>query len=411
MSLATHLRATGVLLVALSLGPVARAAAPLDFDERLKSFAAEQEVLVRTLAAKQQVRVESSVGEFFSAAKAGEWKVVTNKFRPVSTGTPQWDFAKPHPAVAAGVWPAIADVGLATEVLVKMLPRYVAILTHDLTAGLPPGAITLAGTDAGFLCPTVFSRPLADGEKRFTLHQSSLTAAGQFYLPGKFDDTIKVLPDADERQRGRAIFEANPNREFFVVEGFPVDWMYPHLTPHGAVLKLNRERIGTLTEEILMNDRSFWSGRIKQFLGADFAPPVTVKEVCDFVDRAYGRRDLKGFAGDPRYLQNETAQAVYSKLRVAIAGNYSWRAGRSASEPAEQQRMNAAADGAFLQAFALCPTSQEVLFRYLNLLIALHRHDDALLLVDLAVKLAPQNRSLEKLRPQLENLKAGVPLK
>jgi hypothetical protein len=393
---------------ALCLYACASTGASGDFDQRLKSFSAAQEAHLRTLEAKNQVRFDASIWEFLAAAKEGRWNAVTNSFRPMKKGEAQWEAAKLHPHVTAIAWPAIAEVGLATEVYLKLTPRYLAILTHDLTAHLPPGAVCFAGNDSGRVCAAVFSQ----SREQHKLIAFDLAAMGNPVqwkdLQVKFGSSIKLLADVDKRQHGRGIFDANPDRAFFVVEGHPLDWMNSHLSPHGAVLKLNREPIGKLTDEVLAQDRTFWSERVKQFLGADFAPPASLKEACDFVERVYVRSDLKGFGGDPRYLQNETVRRVYSKLRVAIAGNYFWRIDRSVSEPDERNRMTAEADRAFLQAFVLCPSSPEVVFRYLNLLTAMGRHDEALLMADVAFKLAPANNALKSLRPQLESIKAGA---
>ncbi len=38
----------------------------------------------------------------------------------------------------------------------------------------------------------------------------------------------------------KVMFEKNPDREFYVEESFPLDWMYPHLTPYGVIMKINR---------------------------------------------------------------------------------------------------------------------------------------------------------------------------
>ena len=39
----------------------------------------------------------------------------------------------------------------------------------------------------------------------------------------------------------KVIFDHNPKNEFFVEESFPLDWMYPHLTPFGIIMKINRQ--------------------------------------------------------------------------------------------------------------------------------------------------------------------------
>src|SRR5678809_269618 len=35
----------------------------------------------------------------------------------------------------------------------------------------------------------------------------------------------------------KVIFDKNPDHEFYVEESFPLDWMYPHLTPFGIIMK------------------------------------------------------------------------------------------------------------------------------------------------------------------------------
>ncbi len=37
------------------------------------------------------------------------------------------------------------------------------------------------------------------------------------------------------------MFDKNPDNEFFVEESFPLDWMFPYLTPFGVILKINRQ--------------------------------------------------------------------------------------------------------------------------------------------------------------------------
>ena len=64
--------------------------------------------------------------------------------------------------------------------------------------------------------------------------------------------------------------------------------------------------------------------------------------------------------------------------------------------------MQAAADYAFRQSFALCPQSPEAIFRYVNFLAAQHRIDDAILLVKTALRLGPADPQLRGLLQQLE---------
>ena len=41
----------------------------------------------------------------------------------------------------------------------------------------------------------------------------------------------------------KIIFDKNPTNEFFVEESFPLDWMFPYLTPYGIIMKINRNPV------------------------------------------------------------------------------------------------------------------------------------------------------------------------
>src|SRR5438034_2557482 len=49
----------------------------------------------------------------------------------------------------------------------------------------------------------------------------------------------------------KIIFDKNPDHEFYVEESFPLEWMYPHLTPYGIIMKINRQQVPELTEEMV----------------------------------------------------------------------------------------------------------------------------------------------------------------
>jgi len=68
--------------------------------------------------------------------------------------------------------------------------------------------------------------------------------------------------------------------------------------------------------------------------------------------------------------------------------------------------MTRAADLAFRQAYALCPSSPEALFRYVNLLLADKRLDDAILLAETSLQLDPENQQIKDLVENLENFNA-----
>jgi hypothetical protein len=207
----------------------------------------------------------------------------------------------------------------------------------------------------------------------------------------------------------KLIFDHNPDREFYVEESFPLDWMYPCLEPHKLIMKLNRKALAQLPEDTIARDREYWRKLVAGMLGDWLDEKTPVSEVVAFVDRVYVQQNLEGFTGDPRFVQNDYAKRIFSKLRSSIAGVYAWRLSTNAlpeyqpKSNADRQTLLKEADFAFRQAFALCPSNPEALFRYVTLLLQSHRFDDALLIAQTFLKVDPQN---EQARGLLENVKS-----
>ena len=79
-------------------------------------------------------------------------------------------------------------------------------------------------------------------------------------------------------------------------------------------------------------------------------------------------------------------------MRSSSGGRYAWRAQNSQSRGEREQTLKEA-DFAFRQAFVLCPSSPEAVFRYINLLVGHKRLDDAMLLAGAAVRLEEKSKS------------------
>jgi tetratricopeptide (TPR) repeat protein len=215
-------------------------------------------------------------------------------------------------------------------------------------------------------------------------------------VDGKVQLTGQISVMAVNGAMARLIFDRNAGREFFVEESFPLEWMYPHLLPHGFILAIAREPLPAIPPERVEEDRRFWRGQLGQLLGDWLWPETPVAEICAFAERVFLRKDLTGFEGDPKYVANEHTCRAFSKLRSSIGGVYHWRAKVDPDTP-DKPSMAEAADLAFRQAFALCPSSPEAVFRYASLLLAERRLAEALQLARTASKLDPENSQLREL--------------
>ncbi|MBE7499604.1 MAG: hypothetical protein HS113_04715 [Verrucomicrobiales bacterium] len=169
----------------------------------------------------------------------------------------------------------------------------------------------------------------------------------------------------------KVIFDANPEHEFFVEESFPLDWMYPYLTPFGIIMKINREKVPEITEEMVRTDHAFWTQYADRLCGNWITYETPVGDICESVERVYLRGNLRGYNGSRMFVRDNDGQKAFSKLRNSIAGLYYWRY-LDSRIPEERTRLAQEADFAFKQAFAFCPYSPETATRYIQLLAVLN---------------------------------------
>jgi hypothetical protein len=184
----------------------------------------------------------------------------------------------------------------------------------------------------------------------------------------------------------KLIFDKNPGREFYIEESVPLDWMYPYLEPHGLILKLNREPLSALSEEMVGKDHDYWTACLKPILGAWLDADTPVQSVAEFAKKVQGEHSFAGFSGDPGFVKNDYTRKCFSKRRLSIGGLYAWRLNH-ASGSEEKERMSREADFALRQAWALCPDSLEAVFNYANFLAAQRRFPEAVLVAETATQM------------------------
>ena len=426
---------------------------------RLQSFAQAKEQQSRELAAKAGEQISPDFQRFFDAATGGDWKAVTNQYAYNTHHHPQYSQGTNavDTSLITAYWQPVLEINLAYYHVVNCEPKYTAILADGIIKSIPAGSIYFGGTDPGRGVPTAFCKSHADADPFFVLTQNALANAtylnylqamygGRIHIPTAEDSqhcfqeyiddaerrlqANKLKPGEDVKRNGnrvqitgavavmsinglltKVIFDRNPDREFHVEESFPLDWMYPYLEPHGLIMKINRQPLSQLPAAILARDREYWRKLVADMLGDWLDKRTPVSDVAAFVDRVYVRQNLKGFTGDPRFLQNDCAKRIFSKLRSSIGGLYAWRlSGDTPSEyrpksNADYQNLSKEADFAFRQAFALCPYNPEAVSRYADLLLQSNRKGDALLVAQTSLKLDPDNSQVKVLVNKIQGYK------
>jgi tetratricopeptide (TPR) repeat protein len=207
----------------------------------------------------------------------------------------------------------------------------------------------------------------------------------------------------------KVMFDKNPLHEFYVEESFPLDWMYPYLTPFGVIMKINRHQLPELTQDIVDKDHAFWSEYSRRMIGNWITYDTSVKQICDWAEDVYLRHDFSHFTGDRAFIRDDDAQKAFSKLRSSIGSSiYLWRARRANPKyPAEQARVTKEAEFALKQAFAYCPYSPEAVFHLMELLLTQNRIDDALAILQTCHKLDPYSGQINEWIDRLSRSKTA----
>lgn len=448
----------GLLLTALEFPGHAASTTQTSLPPEIVSFIQDKESSARALAQKLGIKVSPDIWAYFRTAQNGSTTTTTNAFERLKKRASQYEGSRDDPAVGSPIWQPVMEVELAVEAFAGQDSSYSMDFGRGVLNSLPPGSIYFGGTDSGRGIVTALSKSHEKGDPIFTLTQNALADQRYLdYLQAIYGNKIRIpttndsqnafqkyLADAQKRLEhdrkfpdeprqikpgetvtiidnrvqvsgqvavmsingllAKVIFDTNPAREFYLEESFPLDWMYPHLSPHGFIFKLNREPLAALSDEVVAKDRQFWIGQQTRLIGGWLTPDTTVQEVCAFVRKTFGRKDFSDFEGDRRFVGQSYANKLYSKLRSSIAGLYHWRIA-TAKTPAGQERMSVEADFAFRQAFALDPHSPDAVFRYVNLLVSARRLEDAFRVAATAQSLDPTNTPLENLVSEVNRMK------
>jgi hypothetical protein len=419
-------------------------------DADLGRFCIAKQQQIRDFAETITNKVPPIIWSFFNAVRVDDWQTATNLATRINMASHRYVDSKTDaaitPALATVIWPPFSESYGAYEEFHNWNMRWLHKFGQEIIKSIPAGSIYFGGTDPGRFIISVLSESQVEGKPFFTLTQNQLADAVYLdYLRVMYGKKIHIpttndlqktfqdyLADAQERSKqhqlkpgeevrevnGRIqvsgtvavmevngllvkrIFEDNPQREFFVEESYPLEWVYPYLVPHGLIFELQRQPLAQVSAQQLAEDQSYWKALTGEMLGGWLNEKTSLKQVCDFAQKYGLGKNLSDYKGDKAFAENPAARKTFSKLRSSIAAMYAWRMDQ-AKDTDESNRMYHAADLAFLQAFAICPYSPEALYGYTSLLLKRQRTDDAILVAKTGLRLDPDNKQLQSLMSQL----------
>jgi hypothetical protein len=427
------------------LAPGARA-----IDPDLGRFSSAKQSQIRAFAETITNKVPAVVWRFYDAMRVDDWETASNLFLRISLASQRYAYSTNDeaitPALATLVWPPLSESYGAYENFHGWNNRWLHRFGNVVIKSIPPGSIYFGGTDPGRFVVSVLCESQVDGRPFFTLTQNQLADKTYVdYLRAMYGKKIYV-PTAEETQQAfedyaadvekrrqsgklkpgegaqmvnghlqvsgevsvmeingliaKTIFDKNPKRDFFVEESFPLDWMYPYLSTHGLIFKLNREPLTELSEADISADHDLWKKLTDEVLGGWLDDNTSLQDVCDFALKYGLGRHLDDYKGDKDFAANDYARKCFSKLRSSQGGLYAWRV-EHAKDADERDRMFRAAELAYRQAYAICPYSPEAIFRYVNLLCSRQRFGDAILIMKTSVELVPEDKQLKQALDQM----------
>jgi hypothetical protein len=433
-----------IIFAAIVLSGCAKKSAPefftlLSLQAQLKSFTEEKKSQARSLALAEGKQLPPEAKDLFSAIKSGNWEQTTNDFAELKRRVDA------NKTLYGSWWQPVLEVYGTAEQFALGDQNYVTAYGYDITQSIPPGGIYFGATEPGRFIVTAMEGSQIEGEPFLVLSQNLLSDSSYLdYLRSMYGNKIHIPTAADlqmcfddyyrdfqERQANhllqtgeevtngpdgkmhimshmsdiqvygavaRLIFEQNSNREFYVEESYPLEWMNPHLEPYGLIFRLNRKPLMDLPDGTVEQDHDYWTKAIAPMIGNWLKDTTSVQDVAAFADRVYLHQDFSNFTGDRTFVENAFSQRMFSKERGSIAGLYAWRAQHD-TDPADKRSMATAADFAFRQSWALSPDSPETVYGYVTLLIAEKRSADALVVAETAAKFrsGPAVESLDQL--------------
>ncbi len=356
----------------------------------------------------------TDVERFFEAVEGGQWEEIDAAHNALLL--PGEGLNQPRSDELHQIWRAIQETWGSARAAHDWPAQKLLDYGEAVLGSLRPGMIYVGGTDPGCFIPT-FLNETSEGERHITLTQNAL-ADGTYleHLSFLYGDRLNTLTQDDSKRAFEAylvdaqkrlqhdqqfpdepkqirpgenvvmadnrvqvsgqvavmaineklfqtLMEKNPDVGFAMEESFPFPSTYSNATPLGPIMELRVD---------------------------DPKNALTADRAAQAVD--YWRATAQQLLTDPETPDGSDPRKAYSKMVSAQAALLLER-----NYPSEAEQV-------FRIANEICPASSEVVFRYVDLLVAQKRFADAIPIVENAIKADPKEKQFLEL---LNRLKSG----
>jgi len=391
--------------------------------EQFKAFAVRKRDYAKRIVLGQNIKPPPLIWEFYQSAIDGDFVETQKKYTELGKqyGRGQGENKSGVPSEVQHTFSPAMELFGAMETVDGWHAKFLHFYIEEIVSSIPKGSIYFGGTDPGRFAITMGSKSHTQAEPFYTITQNALADATYLqYLRVLYGDRI-TIPSKEDNQRvfaaffaeakakgvqpqgtdgvmdingrlAKVIFNKNPDHDFYLEESFPLDWMKPHMVPHGLIFKLERKPLKELPPDLIDQNRKDWQKYIALCVGDEVVKPeTTVAELCKWVETIYIKGKRGEFKGDAFYLKGKkevmekpafqkgppfSEQKAFSKMRCDQARLFTWR--ESTTQDAELKKQYAReADYAYRQAFALGPINPEVTFKFSSFLTKAKRFEEA----------------------------------
>jgi hypothetical protein len=367
-------------------------------ESQVRTFFAAKEKQAKRLAEEDAVfwkernpkhpPVSPEVWRYFDAARQGDWTTVERLYRGMARRC--YHFAAKEEDVdqrlSSLAWQPVNETFRFYEQCALTNPKHALAFGREILDSMPRGSVYVGNSDAGRFVVTALCRDQTAGDPVFVITLNGFTDDLYLrYLALMHEPRLRVLSGEDMQQAFeiyrkdaelrlnehrllpservwrdsngvvqvagytavlevagyalKACLEKNPDRQFFMEAVGVPEWLYPHLLPHGPILRVSREAFPELGAEVLKRDKEYWSGRFAPLIGNWLTEETPLSQLCDFVEKVHVRRDLTGFSGDREFIETSYgwhggaehigAVGFVGNARASIGEVFHWRGFRA----------------------------------------------------------------------------------
>jgi len=333
-------------------------------------------------ASSEEFPIHNYYHRLFASIARNDTAAVSNAYEWIRLRIGQYEQRpggpEPDPVLNNAAWQYVLDAYGVWEQFTLWTPQLLRLYANDILASIPNDAVLFGGTDPGRFALSGFNDVVGTNGLLIVTQNALADYMYMDYIRRRYGDRLSLPAQSDSRKAfqiyaeevqagkrpknaqldiengrvsvagvlgvmeingilARMIFDRNKHdRQFFVEESYAIPWMYPYLTPHGLIFRLNSEPT-PISDAMAAADHEFWA-HYEQKL-----------------------RTITAFSTDI------AARKTYAKLRLAGGGLY---AARDRFDDAEK---------AFRQALRLFPENQEAHYRLVKeVLLRQNRFDDAM---------------------------------